>query len=249
MQLIDLSSSRLLSVVVVMIVGMVTSVKAFQSIVSTTGSVTRATSRDISSSSSSSALSMGFDLSGNSWKPDSGKMGSTDTGDYFPEDFDLDENQSKFTEGMMGSQSFLNRGNQGPALPGLENLGADAVIRGGIATASEIPAGMTFIPSSVPDGVYEMSVASSSSGGSIQIDVPPVCMTFEDYYAAFADGAHPSLSVSPVTGRMDRRGGEPTIMTIACDPNGQAGKFVGTLVINLPEDNSKICYQIVCTAY
>lgn len=26
----------------------------------------------------------GFDLSGNTWKPDSEKMGSTDTGDYFP---------------------------------------------------------------------------------------------------------------------------------------------------------------------
>jgi hypothetical protein len=28
---------------------------------------------------------MGLDLSGNAWKPDSEKMGSTDTGDYFPE--------------------------------------------------------------------------------------------------------------------------------------------------------------------
>jgi hypothetical protein len=28
---------------------------------------------------------MGLDLSGNAWKPDSEKMGSTDTGDYFPD--------------------------------------------------------------------------------------------------------------------------------------------------------------------
>lgn len=192
---------------------------------------------------------MGFDLSGNSWKPDSDKMGSTDTGDYFPDDFDLADHQSKFTDGMMGSQAFLNRGGDGPALPGLENLGADAIVRGGIQTASEIPAGMQFVPSSVPDDVFEMSVASSSSGGSIQITVNPVCMTFEDYFAAFAPGSHPSLSVMPVTGRMDRRGGEPTIMTIACQPNGQAGEFVGDLVINLPEDNSKICYKIIAKAY
>ena len=33
---------------------------------------------------------MGFDLSGNTWKPDSDKMGSTDTGDYFPDDFSVD---------------------------------------------------------------------------------------------------------------------------------------------------------------
>lgn len=32
-----------------------------------------------------SPLFMGFDLSGNTWKPDSEKMGSTDTGDFYPE--------------------------------------------------------------------------------------------------------------------------------------------------------------------
>lgn len=74
--------------------------------------------------------------------------------------------------------------------------------------------------------------------------VAPVCMTFEDYYAAFTKDSHPSLSVSPAVGRMDRRGGEPTELTITCDPRGQAGTFSGDLVINLPEDNSKICYKV-----
>ena len=74
-------------------------------------------------------------------------------------------------------------------------------------------------------------------------------MTFEDYYAAFAPGSHPSLSVTPATGRMDRRGGDPTVMEIFCNPNGQAGEFKGDLVINLPEDNSKICYKITARSY
>lgn len=74
--------------------------------------------------------------------------------------------------------------------------------------------------------------------------VAPTCMTFEDYYAAFTKDSHPSLSVAPQTGRMDRRGGEPTELVITCDPAGQAGTFQGDLVINLPEDNSKICYHI-----
>lgn len=47
----------------------------------------------------------GFDLSGNSWKPDSAKMGSTDTGDYFPEGYD--PNAISFTEGWQGSQELL----------------------------------------------------------------------------------------------------------------------------------------------
>lgn len=204
----------------------------------------------VTSSSSSTLLYMGFDLSGNNWKPDSASSGSTDTGDYFPEDYDLAERSDMFKDGMMGSQQFLNNNRkEGPALPGLENLGADAVIRGGIQTASEIPTGMTFIASSVPDGEYQLNVASSSSGGSIQITVNPVCMSFEDFYASFTSNSHPSLAVMPVTGRMNRRGGEPTILTIACTPNGKAGTFTGDLVINLPEDNSKICYKITALAY
>mmetsp|Transcript_718 Transcript_718/g.483 ORF Transcript_718/g.483 Transcript_718/m.483 type:complete len:80 (+) Transcript_718:69-308(+) len=45
-------------------------------------------SRSKSISTSSLFGTPGMDLSGNSWKPDSDKMGSTDTGDYFPEGYD-----------------------------------------------------------------------------------------------------------------------------------------------------------------
>ena len=45
----------------------------------------------------------GMDVSGNSWKPDSEKMGSTDTGDYFPEGYNPEE-EIAFTSGMGGSQ-------------------------------------------------------------------------------------------------------------------------------------------------
>lgn len=175
-------------------------------------------------------------------------MGSTDTGDYFPEGYDPKE-QVGFTEGWQGSQAMLGGNRDGPQLPGMENLGQDAVMMGGIETASEIPAGMEFIPSSVPDGELVFDVAASSSGAEKTIEVKPVCMTFEDYFAAFSPNSHPSLSVSPQTGRMDRRGGESTFLKIKCDPKGQAGQFEGDLVINLPEDNSKICYKIKATSF
>lgn len=81
------------------------------------------------------------------------------------------------------------------------------------------------------------------------VNVEPVCMTFEDFYAAFSNDSHPSFSVFPQTGRMDRRGGEPSPLTIRCDPNGQAGTFNGDLVINLPEDNSKICFKVTATSF
>jgi len=187
----------------------------------------------------------GMDQSGNNWKPESEKMGSTDVGDFFPDDY---QNDVDFTDCMNGSQTG-GGDRSGPQLPGMEGLGDDAVMMGGIEQATDIPAGMDFTPSSVPDGEYAFQVAGSSSGTGLDIEIKPVCMTFEDYFAGFSTDSHPSLSVSPAMGRMDRRGGEVTPMTIFCDPKGQAGTFEGDLVINLPEDNSKICYKITANVF
>lgn len=188
-----------------------------------------------------------IEFGGNSWKPKSETMGSTDVGDYFPEGYD--KNAIEFTEGMGGSQAAGGGGDRGPALPGMENLGDDAVMVGGIEENSEIPAGMEFTMSSVPDGEVTMDVASNSKGAELLLSVKPVCMGFEDYFAAFASDSHPSFSVSPVAGRMDRRGGEATELMVVCNAAGKAGTFVGNLVINLPEDNSKICYKITANAF
>jgi len=181
----------------------------------------------------------GLDLSGNTWKPESDKMGSTDTGDYFPDDYngpDVD-----FTDGMMAPTSNKR---DGPELPGLENLGEDAVIMGGIEANTDIPAGMEFIAASVPDGDFTYTVPSTSSGTTVDLEIKPVCMGFEDFYASFTSDSHATLSVSPSAGRMDRRGGESSFLTISCKPNGRAGTFTGDLVVNLPEDNSKMSYKI-----
>lgn len=70
-------------------------------------------------------------------------------------------------------------------------------------------------------------------------------MTFEDFFVAMAPGSNPAFSISPPTGRMDRRGGEPTLLTLHVDPKGQSGRLEGDMVLNMPEDNSKICYKII----
>ena len=168
---------------------------------------------------------------------------STDTGDYFPEGYNA-EDEIAFSSGMMGSQSGGDGERDGPQLPGLENLGIDAVVAGGITLDPNIPAGMEFVPSSVPDGEHVFQIASTGGGGALQIAVQSPCMTFEDYYAAFSPGSHPSLTVTPSAGRMDRRKGEPTIMEISCIPNGASGVLTGDLVINLPDDNSKISFKV-----
>lgn len=226
--------------------------KIATSIVVATASVASAFVVPNRAATAGTALSMigresNVDLGGNSWKPDSEKMGSTDTGDYFPDDYD--PNEVNFQDGIGGSSALLGNKDKGPALPGMENLGEDAVMMGGIEEASEIPADMEFIASSVPDAEVAMDVAASSKGAELLLSVKPVCMGFEDYYAAFDKESHKSFSVSPVAGRMDRRGGEPTELTVKCEPAGQAGTFEGNLVINLPEDNSKICYKITATSF
>ena len=84
---------------------------------------------------------------------------STDTGDYLPEGYNPEE-EIAFTSGMMGSQAMLGDDRGGPQLPGMENLGADAIMVGGIEQSTEIPAGMEFIPSSVPDGEFGFNAGS-----------------------------------------------------------------------------------------
>eukprot|EP00579_Thalassiosira_antarctica_P001631 CAMPEP_0201867770 /NCGR_PEP_ID=MMETSP0902-20130614/1895_1 /ASSEMBLY_ACC=CAM_ASM_000551 /TAXON_ID=420261 /ORGANISM="Thalassiosira antarctica, Strain CCMP982" /LENGTH=228 /DNA_ID=CAMNT_0048392991 /DNA_START=50 /DNA_END=736 /DNA_ORIENTATION=+ len=210
-----------------------------------------APSTGLNNRASITAVSLGkegnVEFGGNTWKPDSEKMGSTDTGDYFPEGYDANLNPD-FTEGMGGS-SMGGGGDRGPALPGMENLGDDAVMMGGIEENTDIPAGMEFVMSSVPDGDIAMDVAASSKGAELLLSVKPVCMGFEDYYAAFTTDSHLSFTVNPCAGRMDRRGGEATELEVRCNPQGRAGTFVGNLVINLPEDNSKICYKITATSF
>lgn len=187
----------------------------------------------------------GFDLSGNSWKPDSEQMGSTDTGDFFPEDYDPNE-APDYTQGMFGSQQFIdqNRERDFTDLPGLENLGEDAVMMGGLEQATEIPAGMDFTPGMRADGEYFMPNVPSSGQSALNIAVQSPCMTFEDFYAAFSPDSNTAFRVTPATGRMDRRNGEPSEFTIVCEPGGQAGNLEGNLVINLPDDNTKMTYKI-----
>ena len=54
---------------------------------------------------------------------------------------------------------------------------------GGYKMDPNIPEGMEFIPSSVPDGNYMFNIASTSPKQSFEISVSSPCMTFEDYYA------------------------------------------------------------------
>jgi hypothetical protein len=65
---------------------------------------------------------------------------------------------------MMGSQANMNRQHDGPQLPGMENMGDDAIFMGGIDANTEIPAGMTFTVSGAPDGEFNFQCSANGPG-------------------------------------------------------------------------------------
>ena len=91
-------------------------------------------------------------------------------------------------------------------------------------------------------------VAASGKAGLLPIEIKPFCMSFEDYYASFSPCSPSSFSVSPSSGRMDRRGGESTHLVVKCDPQGRSGAITGHLVVVLPEENEKLTYEITANA-
>jgi hypothetical protein len=131
---------------------------------------------------------------------------------------------------------------------------------------------MEFIPSSVPDGNIEIQLARLSTSafkhdfflawlrallnkcfavpcfcvGTLFVkEIKPFCMGFEDYYAAFTQDSSPVFRIkSGAVGRMDRRGGESTFLEIVCENRGHDGVFEGTIVVNLPDDDSKLTYTV-----
>jgi len=126
--------------------------------------------RDAGSAAIESAKDPDFDLSGGTWEPTEGRMHSTDTGDLAPtnqEDIDMtDEIDS--VDGMCGSQvaSPEKMKEEGSEIPGLGHLGEDAVVMGGVDVASEFPAGVESVPSSVPDGHVDIVCAAVDCDGT-----------------------------------------------------------------------------------
>ena len=75
-------------------------------------------------------------------------------------------------------------------------------------------------------------------------------MTFEDYYCGLTADSHPSFSiVGPSAGKMERRNGDPTDVTIRCEPHGASGELVAYLCFILPEERDfSSYYKITCTS-
>jgi hypothetical protein len=128
------------------------------------------------------------------------------------------------------------------AIPGMETLGEDALVGTGIEMHEDIPTNMDFIPSNVIDGTIHMQ----TDGQPYVLEIAPFCMGYEDYYAGFTNDSDPVFRItSGAVGRMDRRGGETArLEIIVCEGQQEGDLFQGTLVVNLPDDGSRLTYSV-----
>ena len=74
-------------------------------------------------------------------------------------------------------------------------------------------------------------------------------MGFEDFYAGWAPETPPGFSVSPIQGRMERRGGEPGACASAVASDGQTGEKVGYLCVVLPDDDEQFTIKVTVNCF
>ena len=198
---------------------------------------------------------------GSGWKPESGGFSSTDTPDFFYDDDDERgdiSNKIGFTDGIMGSTGLdkLKEQNTGGNNPGVEGaLDVDPDVIGGYTCATAEAAGVKFeLTTLAKMGRFDQEVtidmpAASDIPRLETITVKPVCMGFEDFYAGWSPETPPGFSVSPIQGRMERRGGEPSLFDVEVKADGQTGERVGYLCIVLPDDDEQFTIKVTVNCF
>lgn len=200
------------------------------------------------------------------WKPTpekgskhtmSGGFESTDTPDFFDDsEYSQQAANLDIMDGVMGSTGLgelKKRQQQGrstdPGVAGALDVNPD-IYMPDAENLSAASRGITFeLPKSgMTDLDFDIS-CDSQTGTTLQVDVRPVAMTFEEFYCGFTSDSHPAFRCTPTEGKMERRNGPPTTVTVECDPNGKTGELVGYLCFILPEEKAfSTYYKITCVS-
>lgn len=187
---------------------------------------------------------------GSGWKPQEGGMQSTDTPDFFYEDGDQQPDIG-FTDGIMGSTGLDKMRSERSSDPGVAGaLDVDPTRIGGYEAATADQKGVKFALdtlASMGRFTHELDLtipAQSDSSRIESVPIKPVCMAYEDFYAGWTDDTPPNFSVTPTAGRMDRRGGEPSVFDIEIKPDGQVGTKTGYLCVLLPEEDEQFTVKV-----
>lgn len=115
---------------------------------------------------------------------------------------------------------------------------------------SDVPEGVVLKKKGRLNGEFDFGDIATAGGEPVllEFEVPPVAMTFEEFYAGFTPDSSPAFSIKPTAGQMDRRNGAPTKFVVSCNPNGVGGIHVGMLCVVLPDDNSQFNFAIAANA-
>lgn len=177
-------------------------------------------------------------------------FGSTDTPDFFD---DSEESQKaakiSYTDGMMGSSGMgQNHGTHNPGVEGALEVNPDIYVPEEEVIAVE-NSDFVLPSSGRTDADFEMFTIQGNAK-DLAIEVKPVAMTFEPFYCGFTADSHPAFSVSPGSGKMERRNGDPTSITVTCNPGENVkGELKATLCFILPEEKAfSTYYGITCQA-
>jgi len=204
-----------------------------------------------------------FDNGMSDWKPDekgtglpnmdgkalhAGNFESTDTPDFFRDDDygkDID-----VMDGVMGSsvQNVKKERSHNPGVEGALEVNPDIITYAEELTdVSKVDFGLS-TDIKMTDLDFDM-VVDSTLTKTLDIKVTPVMMTYEEFYCGFTTDSHPSFSVSPASGKMEKRGGTPTEITVSCKPEGASGELKGWLCFILPDEKAfSTYYEITAKA-
>jgi len=177
----------------------------------------------------------------------SGDFESTDTPDFFDDsEYSQKAAQLDNMEGVMGSQH--KPGQSGTHNPGVEGaLEVNPDIYRPEEEVIEIE-NSDFVQPSMTDMDFEMFTIQDEAK-NLPVSVRPVAMTYEPFFCGFTPDSHPAFSVSPASGKMERRNGEPTTVIVTCNPEGAKGELKATLCFILPEEKMfSSYYGITCQA-
>lgn len=166
---------------------------------------------------------------GSDWKPDGGgayagqlDMGSTDTPDFFEEN---DESGVAAAAASAGASTTKKEANDALA----QALQSDSWTIGGVEKSSDRPKWFDGNPMSVPDGTLEFKVANEEYEAVIMNGA----MGFEDFYADLSEGTTGNFEIEPQSGTLNKRGGEPQVITVRWKGGAGAG---GHLVVQSEEE-------------
>jgi len=176
---------------------------------------------------------------------------ATDTPDFF-DDSEYSQKASRigYMDGIGGSPTGANADKSKSHNPGIEGaleVNPDIYVPEAEVFNAEADGVVFELPKS---GMTDLDFEMFTIGGDVKdldIAVRPVAMTFEPFYAGFTANSHPAFSVYPPNGKMERRNGDPTVLTVTVNPGNEKGEITGYLCCILPEEKMfSTYYEIKC---